>query len=465
MSAPVARSYRGVVISRAGRFAPPPQTGESERLSPAMTFVVLLGVLPMFAQCFHYLNELPPPYLLSKAWPMLALPLTVYGMARMKLPAKAIYLVFLAYAIGFTPLISMIQLGNGFFDALTTTIKIWPVTYYFALSALLLWLSPAVPRLKGAMLTLGYATYVIMLLLWLVAPASWYNSDPSGGKLMLFEQERGYRIYMPMFFGMILIFYLTRSFMQKPHWLKVAAVAVAVVLMLVIFKQRASIGAAVAVVGFGVLASAPQRLRRLFIGALCVLAPLAIGVLVMRASGNFVESLGGSLSVRQHSFALATDFLGVNVWNWLFGVGATTRFSTITLAEIFGSAQFFIADLGWVGVVFEYGAVGALLIAVLYGWGYVAVSKAAQRSRDPFAQALADYILFLIVTSAVYSLVLTPGELGVVMALAVYLDQKRAREPLSDSRTPTPAGPIIYRPTRRRMTVTSHAATAKKTVR
>ncbi|MFH1554986.1 MAG: hypothetical protein ABII76_09020 [Pseudomonadota bacterium] len=459
--APVARAYRHVAIPRIGRFAPSSRPNLGERLSPNLTFVVLLGVLPMFAQCFHYLNELPPTYLLSKAWPVMALPLTLYAMARMKLPGKAIYLVFLAYAIGFTPLVSMIQLGNGFFDALTTTIKIWPVTYYFALSALLVWMAPTGPRLKSAVLTLGYATYGIMLLLWLVAPASWYNSDPSVGKLMLFEAERGYRIYMPMFFGMLLVFYLTRSFMQRPHVLKVAAVGIAVLLMFIIFKQRASIGSALVVIGFGVVASAPRQLRRLMIGGLCLLVPLAVAVLVMKANGNVAESLGGSLSVRQNSFALATQFLGTDVWHWLVGVGATTRFSTITLAEIFGNAQFFIADLGWVGVVFEYGAVGALLIVILYLWGYVAVSKAARRSGEPFAQALADYILFLLVSSAVYSLVLTPGELGVIMAIAVYLDRYRSKHPGS---TP-PADPDADRSTRRRMMVITHAATAKKTVR
>lgn len=463
MSAPQARAQRRVVIPGLGHFTPADMNVGNERLSSKMTFVVLLGVLPMFAQCFHYLNELPPTYLLSKAWPILVLPLTLYGMARMKLPARIIYLVFLAYTIGFTPMVSMIKLGNGFLDALTTTIKIWPATYYFALSALLLWLSPMAARLKGSVLTLGYATYVIMIMLWLVAPSSWYNSDPSVGKLMLFEQERGYRIYMPMFFGMLLIFYLTRSFMQKPHWLKVAGVALAFVLLLVIFKQRASIGGAAAVVGWAVIASAPQQLRRLLIGVLCVVVPLAAGALAMSAAGHLMDSLGGSLSVRQRSFALAIDFLGANVWNWLFGVGATTRFSTVTLAEIFGNAQFFIADLGWVGVVFEYGVVGALLIIVLYGWGYMTVSKAAQRSNDPFAQALADYVLFLIITSAVYSLVLSPGEFGVIMALAVYLDPKRDMR--ADGKVPEPPGFSNSRLTRRRMAVTFDVATAEKTVR
>ncbi|OZA94917.1 MAG: hypothetical protein B7X67_26405, partial [Rhizobiales bacterium 39-66-18] len=175
--------------------------------------------------------------------------------------------------------------GNGFFDALTTTIKIWPVTYYFALSALLVWMAPTGPRLKSAVLTLGYATYGIMLLLWLVAPASWYNSDPSVGKLMLFEAERGYRIYMPMFFGMLLVFTLTRSFMQRPHWLKVAAVGIAVLLMFIIFKQRASIGSALVVIGFGVVASAPRQLRRLMIGGLCLAVPLAVAVARMSGTG------------------------------------------------------------------------------------------------------------------------------------------------------------------------------------
>ncbi len=96
------------------------------------------------------------------------------------------------------------------------------------------------------------------------------------------------------------------------------------------------------------LASLPARWRRILAATAAIVVPAA-AVLVLLLFADKVETwLGGSLSVRQNSFALATGYLGSDVMNWLFGVGATTRFSTVTLADIFGNAQFYIADIGWV---------------------------------------------------------------------------------------------------------------------
>lgn len=390
-------------------------------------WTALVSTLPLFAQTFYYLNELPPPYLLSKAWPIITFPLTLYGVMRMQLPAKHVVLVLFAYAMGLTPLISMVQLGNSFVDALTTTVKVWPFSYYFGLSALLYWLAPPAERVRRACLALGLSTFVLMAVLWVTVPAGWYTSDPAEGKLLLYELERGYRIYMPLFFGFLLIFYLVRAFMQRPSLLPALGLAIAFVLLLTVFKQRTSIAAAVLVCGFGMLASLPKVPRRLVFGLGLLLAPLAIGVLFWKLGGDGGDAFGGSLSVRQTSFSLATGFLGDNAARWMLGVGATTRFGAVTLSDIFGNDQFYIADLGWVGVVFEYGLVGAALVAAVYGWGYVVTLRAAARTRTPFARALSDYVLFMIVSSSVYSLVFTPGELGVVMAIAVYLDHERER--------------------------------------
>lgn len=419
---------RAAVVSLPRGFVPPRHVVSGERFSgPAMT-IILIVIFPFFAQTFYYLHEFPLPYLLSKAWPVLCAPLTLYALINMRLPAKHMFLFFFAYAIGFTPLNSIVRLGNGLTDAFITTVKVWPLTYYFALSALLVWLAPNVRRLRAVVVGLGYATFAIMILLWFILPTSAYVNDPALGKLLMMDLERGYRIYMPMFFGSLLLFYLTRSFMQQPRWLPALAVLIGFIALFSIYKQRTAIGGMFLVcVNAAVLSLAPQR-RLLVIGLFLAVVPLGIGYLVVHNADGLVESLGGSLTVRQTSLALATNFLGDDPWRWLFGVGATTRFGSVTLADIFGNSQFFVADLGWIGIIFEYGLLGALLLAGLYGWGLYCVLSATRGSNDPLALAMSDYIIYMLVTSTVYSLVFTPGELGVVMALAVYIT--RAREPL-----------------------------------
>jgi hypothetical protein len=103
-------------------------------VEPSVTrFVALICILPLFAQSFYYLLPVAPLYYLSKVWPVLMLPAAAWALTRLQLQSRTIYVIWLAYAIGLTPFISMMQLGAGFFDALTTTVKVWPFTYYFSL--------------------------------------------------------------------------------------------------------------------------------------------------------------------------------------------------------------------------------------------------------------------------------------------------------------------------------------------
>jgi O-antigen ligase len=98
------------------------------------------------------------------------------------------------------------------------------------------------------------------------------------------------------------------------------------------------------------------------------------------------------------------------------------------LSDIFKSEQFYLADIGWVGVIFEFGILGALLVAAVYGTGLV-VTMRAGAGGDPFMQALSSYVLFMIVTSAIYSVVFTPGELATVVAMSEYLARYAPRVP------------------------------------
>jgi hypothetical protein len=388
-------------------------------------FIALICVLPLFAQSFYYLLPVAPLYYLSKAWPVVMAPAAAWALLRFQPQSRTVYVAWLAYAVGMTPLISMMQLGAGFFDALTTTVKVWPFTYYFSLLGLLLWLRPTRQQVERAVLGLGAATFVVMGLLWGLVPASWFTVDATNSKFFIYELERGNRIYMPMFFGYVLLFYLGRRLATRFQFAAVGMIAVGFVLLVWINKQRTSIVGAALVVA--IAACPPRRRRLVFIfgaAALFVATPF----LVAGVGSGLVDSLGNSLFVRQQSLTAAVDYLGDDPLRWVFGVGGTTRFSTVTLGNIFKTEQFFLADLGWLGVVFEFGIVGAVLVAVLYFNGLLVTARAGAGG-DPFLQALSSYILFMIMTSTIYSVVFVPGELATVVAMSEYLARYAPRSP------------------------------------
>ena len=98
---------------------------------------VLICVLPMFAQCFQYMTDIPALYLLSKVWPLGMLPVAGWALIRLDIPHKVLHIVVLCWLLVVTPLVGIVQLGNSFADAMATSVKVWSFTYVFAVAGVL----------------------------------------------------------------------------------------------------------------------------------------------------------------------------------------------------------------------------------------------------------------------------------------------------------------------------------------
>ena len=339
------------------------------------------------------------------------LPVAGWALMRLDIPHKALLTVVLCWLLVITPLMGILRLGNSFVDAMATTVKVWSFTYVFAVAGMLVLLRPSIEVLRRVIIGLGVATFVIMSVLWVVVPESAYGGGDLDTKLFMIDVERGFRIYMPMYFGVMLMLYLNRSAWMRFAWWKPIGVLIALALMLTIYKQRAAIASAVlALVLGGVLSMKRWRFAGI---AVIGVAACAGAILFMARSQNSVElanSLGASLAVREVSVSTAWNYLSADPGRWILGVGGTTRLGDVTLGKLFNNPMFFLADIGWLGVLFEYGAVGVLLMLLVYVIGLRSALVWA-RSDDPLSQAFADYIVYLLASSVIYSAVFTPGEL------------------------------------------------------
>ncbi len=78
--------------------------------------------------------------------------------------------------------------------------------------------------------------------------------------------------------------------------------------------------------------------------------------------------------------------------------------------------------MGWLGTLFEYGIIGTVLIFLLYltGFRLGRQTAALDGPEVPFRKALADYGLYLLIVSTIYSAVFTPGEIASIAAIALY---------------------------------------------
>jgi hypothetical protein len=390
---------------------------------------VLLLVLPLFAGVYQQASDAGPLYDLSKAWPFLMLPLALLGYLLVRLPARLLYVATLAYVIPIPPLMAMIHLGSSFPEALTTIVKTMPISGFFALSMVLAWLRPTAGELHRVITWLGYGTFILMALLWELVPASVYRSEFGVASIFIGNDDvRGDRIIMPMFFGLLLLFQLARRFALDHRVRHLLLILAGYALLATIYKERVPIIFSFSVICLGYLETV-MRSRAAAL-ALAIAAGLAAGIasLVVVGIDQVADRLGGSLAIRLMSIDIAWNFLRDDPLRWIFGAGATTAFARVTLNALFRNPAFYLSDIGWLGVVFEYGLIGAILIAGIHVAG-VLITTSVSRPRDTVSQSLRDYAIYLLPASLIYSTALLPGEIASITAMAVYLHKASSSRP------------------------------------
>ncbi|WP_376093192.1 hypothetical protein ACE7GA_25060 [Roseomonas sp. CCTCC AB2023176] len=375
-----------------------------------------LLLLPMFYQLPYYKRDLGPVYLLSKVWPIVVLPLVLYGMLALRLPRAALYTGFLAYALLVTPALSLVYLPNDVLDAVISTVRAWPMVFYFAVPAALVLLRPSEVSFRRALLGLGMATFPAMWLLWVTVPLAWYDAV---GSLFSWDEGRDYFIRMPMSLGYVAVFYLGRRFAMERRLWQPALILAAIVSLALIFKARFPTSVTVLILLLAPFFALPGRWRL----ALAALAALPAGAAAMIYGPGVPDMLGrifdASLFIRIRSFGIAFDWMFQHPLRLIFGTGSISTESAVTMADVVGYADFWLTDIGWVGVLMEYGVVGTAFVAMIYfrAWSDLRALAGA----DPFRRALLDFVLLEILVSGIYSVMFAPGPVVTCAAIAWWL--------------------------------------------
>ncbi len=376
----------------------------------------LVLALPMFAGLFAYVVDVPPLYGLTKIWPVVTAPLALFAAWRLRPDFQPVLLIACAWLMAATPLIGVSQLGNDVVGAVASSVKVWPLIGALGLTGILSLASPTEADLRCAVIVLAVLTFAFLIDAWLFAPEALFHQTIEDTKVFLTDPERGRRINAPMMFGILGLLLVNRAFWRHPAVWKAATVLLGLVAMILFYKQRAQIGGAVAVLGLAGALSLGRWRGPVIACGIAVLIACAAPVSWWLGQ-NAADSLGGSLSMRRIEAEAAVRFLNDAPWRWITGVGSATRIGDVTLGDIVGTPFFFPSDLGWLGVIFEYGVIGAGMMLALH---LIAIRMAWQAAKGggDLARGVFDYAVFLLVVSPVVSVVLAPGELAVILALA-----------------------------------------------
>lgn len=410
--------------------------------------LIWLFLLLMFFQLPYYKEEAGPLFFLAKLWPALLAPLVLYGMVALRLPDRALYLGFTAYALAFTPFLSMLHFPNGFLDATAAAAKAWPITFYFSAAAALVLLRPSEATLARCMIGLGGATFGLMLLLWIVAPVAWYQPGSDGANMFSWDDGRGNYIRMPMMLAEVAVFWLAQRFARERRLWSGLLLVGALASMIVIYKARLPTGVTLLIILALIALRLPLTLRWTFGAMLMVPAALGAMVFAPQMPGVLADIFDESLFIRLRSVGVAWNWLLDDPLRMVFGSGSISTFSNYTLSDHLRADNFWLTDIGWLGVLMEYGLIGTAMIVLIHVRALAATHRVA--GDDPFRAALVNYVVFEIACSAVYSVMYAPGPVVTVAAIAWWLSVRdRAgvgREEPGLRPPPTVASPILSGP-------------------
>lgn len=379
----------------------------------------LLALLPLFGQTFHYISALVPLWALSKAFPVLSLPAALRLGGEPRFPLTRQILISFAWLTLLPSFAAVFYFHESFFTSITAQVKLLPILYFFSFLAFLLALRPTLGELERSFIIAGVVVICALIVLWAVVPSSWYRESYVIGQSPLFSSDnRGHRIRMSMYFPVILLFFCYRRAFFERHAGYLLGAVVAFVVALLIVKTRAMIIGILGVLAINTIVWARPLAR---VGLL-VGVPFALTSIFSAGylATTFSTSPDTGFDTRRISVTLATRFLGSDPMRWLFGVGTISPTSHDSLIDYFHHF-FFLADITWLGIVFEYGLIGALILLLFQLRGLFFYRRLRAKIEDDFLGALFDYLVYILLISFFYPPTLTPGETAVILAIYVYV--------------------------------------------
>jgi hypothetical protein len=226
---------------------------------------------------------------------------------------------------------------------------------------------------------------------------------------------------MPMYFGIIAIFYCYRKFLRRPRFGSLAAMAIGIFLTLSVVKTRSMLVGIAGVLIINGFFTTRGFLRYAVTGAAMAAAAALFSFGYLRTI--FRTDPASGFDVRWQTVLKATGFLGTDPVRWIFGVGTISPTNKDSLTAFFDHF-FFLADITWLGIIFEFGLIGALLFLVYELRGMLFYQRALRpRIQSLFLGSLQDYLLYVLLISNLYPPTLTPGETAVILAIFAYVWQ------------------------------------------
>jgi hypothetical protein len=341
---------------------------------------------------------------------------TVYGVS----VKHSSYLIFLFIVlISISTISSHVVFRQPFLQGIMAQIKLTGIFYYFLALGLFAFLKPNIKDFEKTFIYLGLGSLLIYTLVNLfINPAIVWTKESD---IVIKDSARGYRFRLKDVFIIIYLFYALRKFLAGKQRMIMATLIILILLYLIIYQQeRAELLSILAVLGWRFLTKSSVIIKSgfiVFVSGLFILI-----VLYSDKFSGLISSVDtSSLETRANTFGITYKYISSGFMNFLFGAGNLNTLWKGGFGSLYGE-NFFLSDIGWGGIIFEFGFIGAIFCFVTYLKVLKDLEKTNNSYNSLLLYAFTDYILARLILSVISPHI--PYFIGIYatfLAISVYL--------------------------------------------
>ena len=271
-------------------------------------------------------------------------------------------------------------------------------------------------KLLNTFKVLAFLSITIYLTVFLAIDPQIYWSPESF--LVKYSAAKGYYFSFPMTFIIIILFLYNRAYINTRKMKDLFVLLFILFVTLLIYKQRMAMSFILLSIILVWVFSLSVKHRLLTLLGLMPIFIFLFFYFVLVGDGYF--SLNNpSFIIRFSTISTIVSLINENPLIILFGSGNLSPLNNITYNDLYG-VNFWISDVGLIGLIFEFGIFGyIMMLGLLYI--YYKLIKNIGKQEHIFIQTLKDlFILFIVQLPMNVSLAYSPGNLMIYLAVLMY---------------------------------------------
>jgi len=362
--------------------------------------LILITIFPFSFGLFFYFDDINSLYIFSKIiYPLIAMIFTYMLILAFMLKRKMykytlwIFFVFL-FLVSLSAIRSNLVFDQNLFYGFIGQVKLLPFFFYFMLLYILKSRNITLHEIERSFVIIINMSVIIYYAISILFSMNIINFSPEEYHFVSYDVNRGYRIILPMFFIIFGTFYYFQKFLDT-HKLIHLFLFTLFYFYILYFIQVRFIIIGILLTLFIVLFFRMSIFYKLLILIISVLALLTLITFVPYVS-SALDGSDSSVNLRLYTTLPIIVSTISNVDNFLFGVGFLNKLSGVTLQDIYGE-HFWPVDVGFLGVIFELGLVGLLVISSVYYIIYREIKKVSNKD-STIVLTIKMYLIYILIT-------------------------------------------------------------------